>query len=292
MLQRDPKPNDQPPGWSRAFTVFNPAGQTTPDPRGRIFLEQTGDDSFALQSRLVFTQDTGLTRLVDMGTISRETIDDVTELRPDQLPDTDLGSVPRLFRWLLASYGAHTPAVLIHDRLIGWAEPPDGWLDTYADRYLRFTLKASGVSWLTRWLMWTAVAFRTRWSAPRNRTAQRIGLGIWCGLALVGIAAAVLAVVGWWSGWPTWPDSFGWSAVLGSWGWPAIVALALPVPASALWGRQVAAGLIAVVCAPWVFPPAIIGAAGYACYWVLDRLTSLGHTDPVSDAAVTTSPSA
>jgi hypothetical protein len=290
MLQRNPKSNDQPPGWSRAFKIFNPAGQTTPDPRSRIFLEQTGDDSFALQSRLVFTRNTGLNKFVQKGTIRKDTIDDITELRPDQLTHTDLASVPRVFRWLLASYGAHTPAVLIHDRLIGWKKPPEGWRDTYADRYLRFMLKASGVSLLTRWLMWTAVALRTRWSAPRDRTAQRIGLGLWCVLALVGIAAAVVAVVGLWLGWPALPGSFGWPAVLGSWGLPAIVALALPIPASALWGRQAAAGLICVVCAPWVFPPAIIGAAGYGFYWVLDRLTSLGHPDSAREATVTASP--
>lgn len=292
MLQRNPKSNDRPPAWSRAFKIFNPAGQTTPDPRSRILLEQTGDDCFALQSRIIFTRDTGLNKFVEKGRIHQDTIGDIIELRPDQLPDTDLASVPRLFRWLLTSYGAHTPAVLIHDRLIGWTEPPDGWRDTDADRYLRFMLQASGVSLLTRWLMWTAVAFRTRWSAPRYRTAQRIGLGIWCLLALVGIVAAVLAVVGLWWGWPAMPGSDGWPAVLGSWGLPAIVAVALPVPAAALWGRQAAAGLIAVVCAPWVFPPAIIGAAGYGCFRVLDRLTSLGRPDSAAEAAITTSPSA
>lgn len=283
MLQRNPKSGDPLPGWSRAFEVFTPANAGAPDPGRRILLEQTGDDTFALESRLVYLGDTGLNGLEKNRKIPAGTIKDVTTLCPDQLTSTDLGSVPRVFRWLLTSYGAHTPAVLIHDRLIGWEKPPEGWRDTYADRYLRYMLKASDVSWLTRWLMWTAVALRTRWSAPRDRAIQRIGLALWCLLSIVGIAAAVTSVVGWWLGWPLVPESFTVPAMAGSWGSYAAIAVALPIPASALWGRQAVAGLIAVACAPWVFPPAIIAAIGYGCYRVLDWLTSPGRKDAVAE---------
>jgi len=56
---------------------------------------------------------------------------------------------------------------LIHDRLIGIENGPSDLTDVLADRYFRFMIEAVGMSWLRRWMMWAAVAFR----APRPAIA-------------------------------------------------------------------------------------------------------------------------
>ena len=73
---------------------------------------------------------------------------DATPVPGEEETTTDLASVPGPLRWFLGSYGVHTPAVLIHDRLI--PTPPDmvGRItEQQADRYMRFMLKALGVRW-------------------------------------------------------------------------------------------------------------------------------------------------
>lgn len=270
---RAPKDTGQAAPWHRAFDVTPGVGSAP----GAILLAQVSEREFLLGSTIRFRCEfeTGLEK-----TVSDETINLIREVGPATLSDTDLGSVPGVFGWFLSSYGIHTPAVLIHDRLIGWDSPPSDevWIDQYADRYLRFMLKASGVSWLTRWLMWTAVAFRTRWVAPQHQVRRRIGLAVWLLLAIVGITSAVMVAVGLWSGWPLQPAAFGWSVVLGSWGLPALFAVGLPLPASMLWGKQRGAGLIAVLCGPLVLPPALAGLVGYGVYRVADRTsTAIGR---------------
>jgi hypothetical protein len=251
VARRDPKAVCGPAPWGKAFEV-TPGLPGAPD---AILLAQITDREFLLGSRIRFRDEfpTGLEDLV-----SRQTIGAIREVGPATLTDTDLGSIPGVFGWFLASYGRHTPAVLIHDRLIGWDSPPTNevWLDQYADRYLRFMLKASGMSWLTRWLMWTAVAFRTRWVAEERRARRRLGLILWGGAATVGIASAAIALIQF------------------SWGLPALIAVALPWPAALLWGKQYGAGLIAVVCGPLVLPPALAGLVGYGAYWMADKAST------------------
>lgn len=99
---------------------------------------------------------------------------------------TDLASVPGPTRWFLGAYGEHTPAVLIHDWLIPTPEGLDGMTDAYADRYMRFMLKEAGIRWLKRWVMWAAVALRTRLAAGGGR---RLSVIVWIVAAIVGMVA-------------------------------------------------------------------------------------------------------
>jgi hypothetical protein len=84
--------------------------------------------------------------------------------------ETDLASVPWPLWWLIASYGRHTKAALIHDALI---EPSDRIREVdrvprrEADRMFFYALRESGfgiprekrrTSWLRRWVMYAAVA--------------------------------------------------------------------------------------------------------------------------------------
>ena len=106
---------------------------------------------------------------------------------------SDLASVPRFLRWFENTYGRHTPAALIHDNLIG-PTPNRGPLenDAASDRFFRYMLEAVGVPFFKRWIMWAAVAFRTRWAVGGWR---RRSVAAWVILAALGITAFVWAVV-------------------------------------------------------------------------------------------------
>ncbi len=98
----------------------------------------------------------------------------------------------------------------------------------------------SGVPWLKRWIMWSAVALRTRWVAGGLR---RLSLVVWLALSVVGIATFMRSLGALVFDWP-WPVS---QPV-----WTLVAALALIVVAAPLWGRQWMAGLIAAVGALWL----------------------------------------
>jgi hypothetical protein len=155
-------------------------------------------------------------------------------LRPADLGDpalTDLASVPTALRWFVSTYDVHTPAALLHDRLIGPTNMP-GVSDADADRFFRFMLKALGVRFVRRWMMWTAVAFGTRSRNPRLRPL----LIIWLLAAVAGISTLV------------------YGSLVQNWCLVIVAAIA-PFPASLLWGRQYGAGLTAAATAVWVLPP-------------------------------------
>jgi hypothetical protein len=107
-----------------------------------------------------------------------------------------------------------------------------------------------GIRWFRRWLMWAAVATRTRFQAGGVR---RVGLILWVILALAGMATFLVGAF------------TGNLALL-------IVATLAPLPFAALWGRQYGAGIVASLSAPWIVPPTVIGAAGFGVYWVLETV--------------------
>jgi hypothetical protein len=218
--------------------------------RGRIKLEQKSSKQFALSSTVVYYGDTGLE-----GKVPPASIDAIRVVGPRQLPDTDLASVPGVLRWFVGPYGLHTPAALIHDRLIGLDPPIEGVTDQLADRYFRFMLRDLGVRFICRWLMWAAVACRTRYAAGG---ATRYLLGAWVALATIGIG------------------TFLFGAVTGA-VWLVVGAAVAPILLSALWYRQYGAGLVAAYFAvPWILPPTVFVLAFYGAFrfaeWVLYRL--------------------
>lgn len=79
---------------------------------------------------------------------------------PNQAGETDLASVPWFMWWLIASYGNHTRAALLHDALIvdRRLQPPVP--RTTADRlFLNSLREADGKAGVFRhWLMWAAVS--------------------------------------------------------------------------------------------------------------------------------------
>ena len=84
---------------------------------------------------------------------------------------TDLASIPAFASWLIPKDGRHTQAALLHDAMIVDAakgEVPD-YIgppvkdDEEADRIFREGMQASGVPFVRRWMIWTAVAMRSLW---------------------------------------------------------------------------------------------------------------------------------
>lgn len=224
--------------WANCFEDPDQPGQPAV-----IQIQQVTDTKFILESSLRYTKDSGVPELPDAARI----------LRPADLGDpaeTDLASVPPALRWFVSSYGVHTPAALIHDRLIGPTNDL-GVKDSDADRFFRFMLKELGVPFVRRWMMWTAVAFGSRW---RN-AALRVYLIVWLLVAAGGMT------------------SFVFGALTQNW-WIVLVAVAAPLPAAALWGRQYGAGLTAAATAVWVLPPTILATLGYGIYWVLETVVS------------------
>ncbi len=239
--------------WRTAFEVDG-------NPDGHLTLVQVNERDFLLRGRLRYLGETGLEDQV-----SAETLEDIREVGPDTLPGTDLASVPPLLRWLVGTYGAHTPAALIHDRLIRDGRRNAGPVtDAQADRYFRFMLKAVGIPVVLRWIMWTAVALRTRWAAG-GRT--RLLLAAWVVLASIGLTAVVSAGVDllFETGTP-----FGLSG-----GWLLLLSVLAIGPASLLWEGQYGAGLVASLVVPWILPPALLAAAGYGVYWTLERVAAI-----------------
>ncbi len=227
-----------PPPWASCFE--------DPDHPGRpatIQLEQVTRKAFLLRSSLRYTGDAGVPDLPEAA----------RTVRPADLGDpalTDLTTVPAALRWFVSTYGVHTPASLLHDRLVG----PANTLavdNVDADRFFRSMLKALGVRVLRRWMMWTAVAFGTRWRSSSLRGL----LVLWVLLSAVGMSC------------------FGYAVLTQNWSLLAVAAVA-PIPAAALWGRQYVAGVIAAATAVWVLPPTVFGAVGFGTYWVLEKAVS------------------
>lgn len=234
--------------WSRSFLVEDPESGLA-SPTGAIRLSQIDLKEFQLEAKLRYVgEQTGLE-----GKVSESVLADIRVVGPATLPVTDLASVPQPLRWLVAQYGSHTPAALIHDRLIGLETPINGLTEPHVDRYFRFMLHDLGVRWLRRWLMWAAVAMRTRWKAGGIRSASVL---IWAVASAVGMTFAVIALT--------------------TQNWPLLLlTVSAPFIFAILWWRQYGAGLVAAVAAPWVLPPTIIGAIGFVIYAGLERVAGV-----------------
>jgi hypothetical protein len=228
--------------WESSFVVDGVPG-------GPIALQQVDRKHFRLLSRIDYVgAETGLEDKV-----SAATLEEIRYVTPEHLAEgTDLASVPGPLRWFSGSYGSHTPAALIHDRFIGGTKPAD-LTDQHVDRYFRFMLHATGVRWLKRWLMWAAVALRTRSVSGGGKLVSVIAwmLGL--------IAAYVVACIG------IGPGS----------GWLIAAGLLAPFPLTILWGRQYGAGLVMAYTLPFLIPPAIVAVLGYGVYLIIEGIATL-----------------
>ncbi len=211
--------------WDRAFTVCNPGSDDgSTDCSGQIELHQTSATTFLLDCAITYQGDY---RHAD-GTPLDE---DWRVVGPGF--ETDLASIPAVMRWMVNSYGAHTPAALIHDKLI-----PGGSheADVKADRYFRHMLADVGIPWVTRWVMWAGVAIRTK---AQNGRRHQAALGIWALCALIGLVL------------------FAWALVAGSLTL-GLLSFVPVIPATVSWGGQWGVALIGVGALPFILPTVLL----------------------------------
>lgn len=251
---------DLPEGWNDWAGVDGYSGFTVLDPEGRVTMRQVLASNFAVPTTFVFadraTIESYRQRLVKAGRSESEAQAMVDEARihTEAQLYTDLASIPQFMLWFEPRYGRHTLAAILHDNLIR-PKPNDGPLqsDTLSDSFFRDMMGVAGMPLFKRWLMWAAVASRSRWAAGGLR---RLSLLAWALTALVGVAATLVAIAG---------------AVtsLGRLDHPALailVAAVLPLPAGLLWGRQYGASLVSAAAGLWLVPAAVFVLIGLGVY--------------------------
>ena len=258
------------PAWT-PWRVAQNSGFTVDDPNGHVGIIQLDEKNFWVENAFQFGNEEIerdlVTKLMrgekDKGQgkseiEARRAVDDARRFTPNIENPTDMASIPRFMRWFENPYGAHTLAAIIHDELIT-PEPNGGKLgsDTLSDRFFREMMRVSGVPWLKRWIMWAAVALRSRFAAGGIR---RLSVCIWLVFAATGIASFVSAVGSW---------LFDWGQLADTW-LLLLIAGVLPFASSVLWGKQRGASLVAAVAALWILPAALLGIVGYGVYQLLE----------------------
>jgi Protein of unknown function (DUF1353) len=250
-----------------AWNVADKSGFQVRHKGGHVALTQKDPKNFWVEREFRFADDAVITmlteRLVRHGWKPNDAaaaVEDARTFTPTDENPTDLASIPRFMRWFETSYGLHTLAAIIHDNLIV-KEPNGGALkdDTLSDRFFREMMKAVGVKWLKRWIIWSAVALRSRWAVGGLR---RWAVIVWLLLAVTGLTAFV---------WSIGTATLSWASPVDSWVL-LLVALVLPFPAAGLWGKQYGGGLVATNAALWILPAAVLAGAGYTLYVCLEWL--------------------
>lgn len=175
----------------------------TPDRPAVVGLEQVGDDRFRLLRGFTYRGPGG----------------DVHHVFSWNLPCTDLASIPPAFSWFEGRLGRHTLAALLHDHQVA-PGPDDPTGRTYSrrrvaadDRFLE-ALGVSGVPWVRRHLMWSAVHAITR--ARHVGVSARVAMLVWTVAALVGTTLSV------------------WGLATGHFH-AVVLAVVAPLPAAGLW---------------------------------------------------------
>ncbi len=263
-----PDPADDAESWS-PWRVSPSSGFEVRDPLGEVGLTQIDRSQFLITRAFRFS-DRGVEKmltdqLVQSGKSAddaRRAVDNARAFTPTTENPTDMASIPRFMRWFENTYGAHTLAAIVHDELIA-NEPNTGALgsDTLSDRFFREMMRSAGVPWLKRWIMWSAVALRSRWAAGGF---TRLKLCMWIVLAICGIAAFVNAAG---ATWFDWGHPVGISSLL-------LIAVLLPFASAPLWGKQYGASLVAAIAALWILPAAAFAALGYVVYQGLEFLAA------------------
>jgi hypothetical protein len=227
--------------WEDGSAVL---GDRTPDPE----LRQVDEDTFVILRSFCYRAargdpDEGVVYVVpgeDFQPSAHREPDSRVVVPPEPSGRTDLASVPSLFWWLIASYGNHTRASLLHDALyVDDGQPPVP--RRTADRLFLTALREPGPQKggaFRHWLMWAAVsAFGTmRWR-----------LGLLFGLHVVAVWALTIWAIVW-----AWGDGIGgvgWSA------WQIVLAALVGLGFLVVVGSSWRAGVD--LRGGWLFPTAM-----------------------------------
>jgi Protein of unknown function (DUF1353) len=250
-------PTPSQPTWTPWCVTSVPQFQVA-DNDGKVSMVQVGRKDFEILTDFRFVDDAAtedLRRKLESRGVPLSEIDSVIQDATTFLAPggpTDLASIPRFMRWFDDTYGRHTLAAIIHDRLIQSDQPNAGALrsDSLSDRLFRHMLQAAGLPIFKCWILWCAVALRTRWFAGGFR---RLTLVVWILLAACGLTLFVYSVA-------TWSP------------WLLLVSIVMPAVVAPLWGSQFGASLVGAAAVPWVLPPAMFCAVGYLIYKLLELI--------------------
>lgn len=195
---------------------------------------------------------------------------------------TDFASVPALFTWLVPRTGAHLPAALIHDGLVGGRDyiataGPEGSdpIDRVAaDLVFRRAMRDSSIPLIRRWLVWSAVTLGTiwhgseRWSAGRHLRYRAAAIGSLLVITALGTAATLdlLDLVAWlpWMG-----AGRGFALELAGGLAGAVV---IPLLLALTWGRFAVAGAVTGVALAVLLHVTVLLLALTALYQVAERV--------------------
>lgn len=200
---------------------------------------------------------------------------------------TDLTSVPALFTWLVPKTGAHLPAALLHDALVGGRADPASYVSTdghavdrvTADRIFRDAMADTGTGVIRRWIVWTAVTVATifvgrevPWSHARHWSYRLAAATTILAIGYIGYSATSDLVDRSWVGAVDlpWMGDRAWSVeVAGGLAGAVVIPLAL----SLLWGRLRTAGAIAGVMLAVLIHVTVGLALIGSTYLALERLS-------------------
>jgi hypothetical protein len=250
-----------------------PGGPPDPTRDPRIVLERHADaglESFSLERRIAY-RDRHLGEIL---------------VPADRGFRTDLTSTPALFTWLVPTTGAHLPAALLHDGLVGGGEGRS-YVSTAgididrvdADRVFRDAMADTGTRVVRRWIVWAAVTLATVFVGGSRLVRPWHRAGAACSLALIA-----------WLGWcatadlldQQWPLAVGlpWLAERAWWvelGLGLLFALLVPLLLSLLWGRFRGAGAIAGILLAVLLHVTVALAVLALVYQGLERVVSGGR---------------
>ncbi len=223
-----------------------PPGGSRPDLPAKVMLERVEEmsggrarESFRMLRRIAYEDEEYGELLVPA---------DLTSFR------TDFASVPTPLTWLVPRTGAHLPAALVHDGLVGGNDyvatryPPgaDPIDRVAADLVFRRGMRDSHIPLIRRWLVWSAVTLGTIWEGSETWSRRRhlrylvAALGSLLLVAALGVVATLdlFDVVAWlpWMG-------AGRGFVLELAGGLA-GAVVIPLLLSLTWGRFAIAGAV------------------------------------------------
>lgn len=208
---------------------------------------------------------------------------------------TDLTSVPRFFTWLIPRTGRHLPAALVHDGLVHRPHEPQTYIAdepidrVTADRIFRSGMHDLGMSWLRRWLVWTAVATATMVDGPISRTWRtKLAVGLTVAVVIAVGAAATIDLFDCREVLPWMGDRPVWLEVISG----AIGALVVPALLSVLWWRRWAAGAIAGAALALLLHVTVAITIVYALFSATDSIIEGRHGRALQWAALAVGASA
>jgi hypothetical protein len=149
-----------------------------PRPLPKVRVEDNGDETFTILERVEW---------LDVATGAL--------IRAEPGDRTDFASIPRLIWPIIPPYGRHSLAAVIHDKLYQLRGAlPGGILLSWwqCNRIFRDIMRASGVRWSRRWVMWLGVTLGgwVPWIfGPHDDDSQPPGLA-----PLVALCGALLCL--------------------------------------------------------------------------------------------------